>query len=191
MVRREPLSGLSLLARAFGRDGRGAGRIRPPPDSRRIGLCRRGRTRCRGAAGAGLSRQPLFLRLSGLPEPRRPEAAPRTARRRGDRRHPLRGRPARARAIDLGHRRPPPAGEILLGVRTDDRKPPPHATSPVEKLFSAFSDQVARGSRASHGNRSEGLSTALFRPAAIAASDPVRAIALAMLKYQSNTGFTF
>ena len=37
-------------------------------------------------------------------------------KRRGDRHHPLRGRPARPRAIDLGHRRPPPAGEILLGV---------------------------------------------------------------------------
>ena len=70
-----------------------------------------------GAAAAGLSRQPLFLRLSRLPQPRRPAPAARAAPRRGDRRHPDRGRPARPRAIDLGHRRHPPAGQVLLGLR--------------------------------------------------------------------------
>ena len=33
-----------------------------------------------------------------------------------DRHHPLRRRPARPRAIDLGHRRPPPPGQVLFGV---------------------------------------------------------------------------
>jgi hypothetical protein len=36
---------------------------------------------------------------------------------RRDRHHPLRRRPARPRAIHLGHRPPPPAGQILLRVR--------------------------------------------------------------------------
>ena len=49
------------------------------------------------------------------------QPAPGIAPRRGDRHHPLRGRPARPRAIDLGHRRPPPPGEILLGVKTPQR----------------------------------------------------------------------
>jgi hypothetical protein len=38
-------------------------------------------------------------------------------RRRVDRHHALRGRPTRPRAVDLGHRRPPPARQVLLGVR--------------------------------------------------------------------------
>ena len=38
------------------------------------------------------------------------------AARRRDRHHPQRGRPARPRAIDLGDRRPPPAGEIFFGL---------------------------------------------------------------------------
>ncbi len=38
------------------------------------------------------------------------------AARRGDRHHPLRRRPARPRAIDLGDHRPPPPGEVFLGL---------------------------------------------------------------------------
>ena len=38
-----------------------------------------------------------------------------------DRPHAQRRRPARPRAIDLGHRRPPPAGQVFFGVRTHFR----------------------------------------------------------------------
>jgi 5-methyltetrahydrofolate--homocysteine methyltransferase len=123
MVRREPLPGLPLSARPLGRDGRGLRRIPAPAHPRRVGLCRRGGPRPRGDARPRLSRQPLFLRLPGLPQPRRPEAAAGIARRRRDRPHPLRGRPARPRAIDLGHRRPPSPGEIFLGVTAEPSLP--------------------------------------------------------------------
>ena len=72
VVRRKPLPGLSLPARAVGRDGRGLRRIRAQAHPRRAGLCRRGSARPRRDAEPGLSRQPLFLRLPGLPQPRRP-----------------------------------------------------------------------------------------------------------------------
>ena len=91
-------------------------RIRPQAHPRRIGLCRRGSPRPRGDARPRLPRQPLFLRLPRLPQPRRPEAAPGAAPRRGNRHHPLRRRPARPRAIDLRHRPPPPPGQVFFGV---------------------------------------------------------------------------
>ena len=81
-----------------------------------LGFAARGGARHRGAAAAGLSRQPLFLRLSRLSQPRRPAPAAGAARCRGDRRRALRRGPARPRAIDLGHRRHPPAGEVFLGL---------------------------------------------------------------------------
>ena len=55
------------------------GRIPAPAHPRRVGLCRRGGPRHRGDAQPRLSRQPLFVRLSGLSEPRRPAPAARTA----------------------------------------------------------------------------------------------------------------
>ncbi len=116
MVRREPLPGLPLLARPLGRDGRGARRIRPQAHPRRIGLCRRGSPRPRGDARPRLPRQPLFLRLPRLPQPRRPAAIAGVTPRRRNRHNPLRRRPARPRAIHLRDRPPPPPGEIFFGV---------------------------------------------------------------------------
>ena len=110
MVRRRPLPGLPLSARALGRDGRGLRRIRPQAHPRRIGFRRRGGARPRRDAGARLSRESLFLRLSRLSKPHRPSPAPGAAARRRDRPRPHRRRPARPRAIDLGHRGAPPAG---------------------------------------------------------------------------------
>ena len=75
MVRRQPLPGLPLPARPLGRDGRGLRRIRAQAHPRRTGLCRRGGPRPRSDARPRLPRQPLFLRLPRLPQPRRPEAA--------------------------------------------------------------------------------------------------------------------
>ncbi len=130
VVRREPLSGLPLSARPLGRDGRGAGRVPAPAHPRRVGFCRRGGARRRGHAQPRLSRQPLFVRLPRLPQPRRPEAAPPTAPRRGDRHHPFRGRHARSRAVDLGDRRPPPPSQILLGVTRPDTPAPRRSPGP-------------------------------------------------------------
>ena len=61
-------------------------------------------------------------------------------RRRGNRHHPLRGRPARPRAIDLGDRRPPPAGEIFLGVRRSCA--PPHFHLFVKAGISSISSGI-------------------------------------------------
>ncbi len=69
MVRRRQIRGLSLPARARRGDGRGDGGVHPQADSRRSGIRRRGRPHHRAHAAAGLSRQPLFLRLSRLSQP--------------------------------------------------------------------------------------------------------------------------
>ncbi len=116
MVRRKPLPGLPLFARPLGRDGRGLGRIRPQAHPRRTGLCRRGSPRPRRDARPRLPRQPLFLRLPRLPQPRRPAAVAGATERRRNRHHPQRRRPARPRAIYLRHRPPPPPGEVFLSV---------------------------------------------------------------------------
>src|SRR5258708_14873304 len=51
-----------------------------------------------------------------------PAPTPPAAQRRGDRRLPHRGGPARPQAVDLGDRRDPSPGEILLGVRAPARR---------------------------------------------------------------------
>src|ERR1700726_1554867 len=117
MVRRQPLPGLPLHARPLGRDGRGFGRIRSQAHPRRIGFCRRGSPRPRRDARPRLPRQPLFVRLPRLPQPRRPEAIVGATPRRRNRHHPQRRRPARPRAIHLRHRPPPPPGEVLFGLK--------------------------------------------------------------------------
>ncbi len=116
VVRRGPLPGLPVPARVLGRDGRGVRRICAQAHPGRIGLRRRGGARPRRDAEPGLSRQPLFVRLPGLPEPRRPAPVVGPAARRRDRHQPDRGGPARPGAIDLGDRRPPPAGEVFFRV---------------------------------------------------------------------------
>ena len=75
VVRAEPLPGLCAAARAGRGAGRGAGGVCPRPHPRRARLRPRGRARDAAAPEAGLSRQPLQLRLSRLPQPRRPGAA--------------------------------------------------------------------------------------------------------------------
>ena len=67
-------------------------------------------------AGAALPRQPLFLRLPGLPEARGPGAAAAAARRRADRRQLVGRMAAPPGAIDQRHRRVEPEGEVLLGI---------------------------------------------------------------------------
>ncbi len=84
LVRGEPLPGLSLPARAVGGDGRGDGRVRAQAHPRRAGLRRRGRARDGEDARAGLSRQPLFVRLSGVSEAGGPGAAAAPAGRGAD-----------------------------------------------------------------------------------------------------------
>ena len=76
LVRGQPLPGLSLPARPVGGDGRGDGGIRPQAHPRRTGLRRRGRPRHGEDAVAGLSRLPLFVRLSRLPAAGGPGADP-------------------------------------------------------------------------------------------------------------------
>ena len=117
MVRRQPLQGLPLSPRAFGRDGRGLRRISAPAHPGRAGFHRLRAARSRRPAASAISRQPLFLRLSRLPRSGAAASIARAAPRQGDRRDLDRGGPARSRAIDLGHRRHPPAGQILLGLR--------------------------------------------------------------------------
>ena len=80
VVRRRPLQRLRAPARPRRRAGRGARRVRAPADPRRARLRPSGRARARRAAAPGLSRLALFLRLSRLPEPRRPAPAARAAR---------------------------------------------------------------------------------------------------------------
>ncbi len=66
---------------------------------------------------AGLSRLALLLRLSRLPEPRRPAPAARAARRLTHRGRAVRRGPAVARAVDLGDRPAPPPGALFQRVK--------------------------------------------------------------------------
>jgi hypothetical protein len=91
----------------------------PQADPRRVEPRRRGSPRHRGGALPRLPRQPIFLRLPRLSQPRRPEAAIGATTRRGNRHHPQRRRPARPRTIHLRHRPPPPPGQIFFSVGGD------------------------------------------------------------------------
>ena len=67
-----------------------------------------------------VSRLALFVWLSGVPEPRRPDKAVRAAASRRDHRRASDDRlPARSRAEHVGHRRASSRGEVFRGVRGD------------------------------------------------------------------------
>ena len=116
VVRGEPLPGLPVPARAVRGDGRGDGRIHAQAHPRRAGLRRRGRPRYRENAGAGLSGQPLFLRLPGLPEAGGPGATAGAAGGGADRGVAVGRMAAASRAVHQRDRGAESAGEVFFGV---------------------------------------------------------------------------
>ena len=117
-VRRRRVHQVSLPARAERGDGRSAGRAVAQADARRAGHRRRRLAAHPRSVPPEVSRLALFVRLSRVPEPGRPDQAVRAApSRRDDRRASDHGLPARSRAEHLGHRRAPSRGEVFRGVR--------------------------------------------------------------------------
>ena len=112
-LRRQRLPGVPLLARLRRRDGRGAGRVLARPRPPRAGHRRRRRPGRARPLRRALPGRALQLRLPGLPQPGGPGEAVQPAATGGDRRHPVGGVPARARAVDQCDHHGPPRGGVL------------------------------------------------------------------------------
>ncbi len=129
-VRPQRLPRVPRAARAVGAAHRGARRGVARPGAGRARLRRRRRPRRpQDDHEAGLPRHALLLRLPGLPERRGPGAAAGPARLGPDRRRAVRGAPADAGAVDVGHRRAPPGGDVLR--RPVSARPPTARDGPL------------------------------------------------------------
>ena len=81
-----------------------------------------------GPVPPAVPRVALLVGLPGVPRPRRPGEGRRAARDRPHRRGAHRGVPPRARAVDLGDRRPPPRGQVLRRLTPVDNHASPGHT---------------------------------------------------------------
>src|SRR4029453_3610031 len=117
--------GLPGTARPVGPVGRGPGRVLARPGAGGARLRRRGQRIARRGVPAGLSRIPVFVRLSGLPGSRGPRqtwGAPRAGSDRGD---AVRGAAVASGAVHRCADRAPPPSEVL------QREVAPTAALPV------------------------------------------------------------